>query len=197
MTRSIDLLVIIRNQVISVETLRWRAPVPALPTALHRATSMLNVAIGFTVCLALVAVLRCWGLSRDIRSLRGQLNRMESAVGTLTRRLELRTSDERQRIRILEDITQGNRGQLKFLLGRLQRIETFLKHHGYETTTAPRGSSENVSRINLINSKEMGEVKSPVTPVPSTVQPEQISRYRKPESRTTDRRIKNMWGLGN
>ncbi|MEM9771194.1 MAG: hypothetical protein AAF889_06295 [Cyanobacteria bacterium P01_D01_bin.73] len=152
---------------------------------------MLNIAIGFTVCLSLVAAFRSWGLSRDIRSLRKRLNRMDDAIGLLTRRLELRSSDEKQRIRTLEDVTRGSQGQLKFLLGRIQKIEDFLKTQGYETTTELRGTSENVSRLDLKNSRVPN---NPVSPVPS---PRQPSRYIKPSSEDVASRVKDMWGLGN
>ncbi len=154
---------------------------------------MLNIAIGFTFCLSFVAAFRSWGLSRDIRSLRKRLNRMDDAIGALTRRLELRSSDERMRLRTLEDVSRGNQGQLKFLLGRIQKVEGFLKDQGYETTTGRRGTAENVSRLDLKSSKSTSSV-SPVSPVPS---PRQVSRYVKPKSEDVASRVKDMWGLGN
>ena len=153
---------------------------------------MLNITVGFTVCLSLVAVVRCWGLSRDMRSLVTRLGRMESAIANLTRRVEIRTSDEKQRVRVLEDITQVNRGQLKFLLGRLQRIENFLKSQGYEPTTEPRGTSENVSRLELTSKSNTNE-----RPHPSGPRSGSVARYIKPNPQTTASRVKDMWGMGN
>lgn len=161
---------------------------------------MLNIAIGFTVCLSLVIVVRWWGTSRDVRSLVTRLGQMERAIANLTRRLDIRTSDEKQRVRVLEDIAQVNRGQLKVLLGRLQHIENFLKSQGYElttdpvteSTTEPRGTLDNGGRLEF---KDKGNAHE--RPNPSGSRSGPVARYIKPKTQTTASRMKNMWGMEN
>ncbi len=176
---------------------------------------MLNITLGFTVCLSLVALLRCWGLSRDIRTIGARLNRMEGAIGNLTHRIELRTSDERQRVRALEDRTQVSEGQLKFLLNRIQRVESFLKDQGYQTIAPAKGTTENVSRLDLKpqrvpkpqDSDTSGDDPSaynlcaiPPDNRSANAGPSHGSgtpaRY-KSNRPATAKRVKDMWGLGN
>ncbi|MEM1425426.1 MAG: hypothetical protein AAGF75_02570 [Cyanobacteria bacterium P01_H01_bin.130] len=176
---------------------------------------MLNITLGFTVCLSLVALLRCWGLSRDIRTIGARLNRMEGAIGNLTHRIELRTSDERQRVRQLEDKTQVNQGQLKFLLNRIQRVESFLKDQGYQTIAPTKGTTENVSRLDLkpqrvpkpqeadLSSDDPSDYNLCAIPPGNHAANTGTSdasgtpaRYIKPNRQATAKRVKDMWGLG-
>lgn len=79
-----------------------------------------------------------------------RIRELERVVNLLNRRVELHGHDARLRVNKLEDINRGQQGQLRFVAGRIQRIENFLQHTSHYNPISPkRGRSEDISRLDL------------------------------------------------
>lgn len=108
------------------------------------------VAVGVAIAAGGLALHQALSAHQRDQKAEARIRELERVVNLLNRRVELHGNDARLRVNKLEDIGRGQQGQLRFVAGRIQRIENFLQHTSQYNPIAPkRGRSEDISRIDL------------------------------------------------
>lgn len=108
------------------------------------------VAVGVAIAAGGLALHQTFSAHQRDQKAQSRIRDLERVVNLLNRRVELHGNDSRLRVNKLEDIGRGQQGQLRFVAGRIQRIENFLQHTSQYNPIAPkRGRSEDISRIDL------------------------------------------------
>lgn len=97
---------------------------------------------GIALALAGYALRLVQKLTQQTAQLAERTSHLDRTLKAALRRQDLRHDESETRQTQLESRTRGNLGQLKYLLRRVQRIESFLRQSGYEPL--PHGRAETV-----------------------------------------------------
>lgn len=123
------------------------------------------VAVGVAIAAGGLALHQALSAHQRHQKAESRIRELERVVNLLNRRVELHGNDARLRVNKLEDIGRGQQGQLRFVAGRIQRIENFLQHTSQYNPIAPkRGRSEDISRIDLPESVTQTNLASTTAP---------------------------------